>query len=206
MALPREIDPLLDRIEANYGRSGWASKVRSEWARQFATVPLADLESAVDSYLDDPDHEHPPTPAKIRGTLTQGQGADGPKGCGPRCAGGLREVTIHRSTPTGVHIDTRMCRCRCAAGQARPPLWPELAEVQARLEGPGRSDPNLLFWRIDPTPFEREDRSKQRPAPSATIQGLRAQLLGADPEPRGQAWERARTKEWADEERGGEEW
>ena len=38
MADPREIDPILDELESNFGRTGWAQKVRASYHRIFGKV------------------------------------------------------------------------------------------------------------------------------------------------------------------------
>jgi len=209
MADPRIIDTCLDDLAAAYGKHpNWVTAARPLWGRMFAQVANADLQAACRAWIEDPEHEHAPPPARIRALL----GSSGPitPACGA-CAGGFREIAVHRrdaGEPNGVRITVGVVRCGCAAGEAvdaKPvyrPRVPDLAGQVRHLEG----DPSVLAFFLDPSAAQR--RNLEAPAPvarSAAIAHVRGLMLGRDAETRHSASQRARTLS-AEAEREGDAW
>jgi hypothetical protein len=197
MADPRIIDSCLDDLAAAYGKHpNWVTAARPLWVRMFVQVANADLQAACRAWMEDPEHEHAPPPAKIRALL----GSSGPitPACGT-CAGGWREVAVHRRDAreaNGVRITVGVCRCECALGEAidakpdRRPRAPDLAGQVRHLE----ADPSVLAFFVDPSAAQR--RNLEEPAPvarSAAIAHVRGLMLGRDAETRHSAAQRART-------------
>ena len=198
MADPREIDPILDELESNFGRTGWAQKVRASYHRIFGKVAITLIRDAAERFMADPDQEHPPTAAKLRALVAEVPEAV--KGCG-LCAAGVREMVVHRRINGEIVIVVGAVRCDCEAGETvdrgdwrngRGRL-PDLAGQVAHVE----RDPSVIFWRLDPGPRDLVRLDAPRPKGSDAIRAVEAwarALAGrTDPE---LGTEKAARREW----------
>lgn len=209
MADPRIIDACLDDLAAAYGKHPqWVTSARPLWVRMFGAAANGDLQGAVRAWIEDPEHEYAPPPAKIRAAMPGGGVGATVAACGT-CAGGFREVAVHRRDgrePNGVRITVGVVRCGCAMGEAidtkpdRRARVPDLAGQVRHLEG----DPSVLALFVDPSAAQR--RNLDEPAPvarSAAIAHVRGLMLGRDAETRHSASQRARTLSAEDEREQG---
>ena len=124
MASNDEIRTLLDGVADVYSRRNWPGPVLlGKWCRDFAEVPLLEIEGALNAAMK-ASPQFPPTPMAVAALLdaptSQGQAKAEPEGC-PDCrrTPGKREMAIHHEDKRGaVVVREVMAACDCRDGMA----------------------------------------------------------------------------------------
>lgn len=167
MAAPFVIETALEELAGNYGKHPqWIAAARGPWQKQLRDIGDDALREAVARWMADPEHEYPPTPAKL---LVRSDGAStGPASCG-KCCDGIREIAVHRQIGGEVVVKVGCVRCDCDAGEAvdrgdakdqrRRPRMPDLKGQCAFLD----ADLSCIRYFVDPTPRQMERLDVARP-------------------------------------------
>lgn len=183
MAEGRTIDTVLEEFAGCYGRHpNWVTAARTLWIRMFVSIPDQALKIAARAWMDDPEHDAPPTPARLKAAIEAAVPAERARGC-TRCAAGLLELAVHRRIEGENVVTCGIVTCTCEAGmKIRHPRIPTYAGQVEHME----RDPTVTNWFERPGPSQRQDLDTPRiVTKSRTLRELRASLeafaRGVDP-------------------------